>query len=722
MRAQLAIALAFLTTALEGAVATVQVQPHGALPPQAEIVLTRSGAAAGTAPVRAAVRDGRAAADVPAGRWCAGAAGEGVWSEAKCFDVASDMTVPFDVWAATTVRGHAASSTRKPLSQLLLRFQGVAAGGERLSGEGTCPVREGVFTCVVPAGAFDLKLRPRAHIAHYLFGIKTAAGSPADVPAQLFALGDSIIGRVELPPQSRVALPEVAVTAVPLGGAESVQPLIANAGILGATVHPDRQGVFHIDGVMPGEYILTARHPSGLTSNGMAVPVRRGAESELRDPLVLTVPHHITLHLAPPQAPDGRPWIVRLARDTNRSGSSHVTQDVLSQSGASAAGEWKSPALTPARYSLNISTLDEDVWDDVEVVLAGDDETRTIALDGVAAAGRLRLGDKPLAAKLTFDSTTGRTLSANSDQEGNFHLSLPAAVEEWQVQVEATAPAVRRLVDRVRLHDGRAEIDLPDTLLFGMVVDEDHAPVKFPILNVQPPKGARMSQIFGDETGHFEMHGIVPGDYVLSAQAVDSDAEPTLVTVGDDPPPPVTLVARKHHEVTGRVVSDLGPVAGAAVIISATDQRQGPMAMQVTDAAGAFVTTLPVGPHEIDVIAAPPGFSYTIDHLRYEKGQLIVHVAQQGGTLVLKGRADDGLFLAQGGATVQLGLVMAQWPGTSEVADGVRTTRLPMMEPGPYSLCRVQNVPLFRSSLGAQGGECTSGWLDASGTLALTLP
>jgi hypothetical protein len=715
MRVLLTLALTLVTTALEGAVVTMQIGPHGTLPPQGEVVFQRSGASQAAAGIQAAIQDGRAVADMTPGRWCATAAGNGVWSETKCFDVTADMTVPFDVWPAASVHGRADSSTKKPLSELLLRFQGVAAGGERLSGDGTCPVRDGAFTCVLPVGAFDLKLRPRAHIAHYLFSVKIAAGATTELAPQSFALGDSIIGRVELPPKSRVPLGEVSVTSVPVGGAESETPLIANAGILGATVHPDRNGVFHFDGVMPGDYVLTARHASGLTSNGVAVPVRRGVEVELREPLQLTVAHHITLHLTPPLAPDGHAWNVLLLRRTNG-----FVLDIVTQSAASATGEWKSPALTPAAYEVEVGTLDDDVWDSVELPLSADDETRTIALDGVATTGRIRLGERPLASKLTFGP--GRKITANADQQGQFHTSLPAAVDEWQVLVESAVPYVRREVEHVRLHDGQIEIDLPDTLLFGNVVMEDKTPVRFPIVNFTMPKGGPAGQVFGDEAGRFEMHGIVPGDYVLSAQGQDSTAEAITVTVGDETPPPVVLVAKRHHEVTGRVVSDLGPVAGAYVIINPTDAPQTLMSVQVTDAAGAFVTILPSGPHEIDVIAAPPGFTYTIDHVRYEKGQLIVHVAQQGGTLVLKMPEKEGGFLLQGGASVPVDLVRKQWPSTTEVANGVTTSRIPMMEPGPYSLCRVQNETLFHASLGAQGGKCASGFLDVSGTLTLTMP
>jgi hypothetical protein len=78
----------------------------------------------------------------------------------------------------------------------------------------------------------------------------------------------------------------------------------------------------------------------------------------------------------------------------------------------------------------------------------------------------------------------------------------------------------------------------------------------------------------------------------------------------------------------------LGPVAGTRVFADSTDMPFAMSSWRVTDARGTFETLLPPGTNGFDVFVAPPGFTYTIDHLRWEDGKsLVERVYQRGGTL-----------------------------------------------------------------------------------------
>jgi hypothetical protein len=96
-------------------------------------------------------------------------------------------------------------------------------------------------------------------------------------------------------------------------------------------------------------------------------------------------------------------------------------------------------------------------------------------------------------------------------------------------------------------------------------------------------------------------------------------------------------------------------------------------------------------------------------------------VTQAGGTLVVR-RDGTATHLVHNGATVPIGLVMMNWPTTEERDGGATIVRMPMMEPGAWTLCSVAPgswEPFRRTTGNAAAASCTAGALDPYGALVL---
>jgi hypothetical protein len=273
----------------------------------------------------------------------------------------------------------------------------------------------------------------------------------------------------------------------------------------------------------------------------------------------------------------------------------------------------------------------------------------------------------------------------------------------------------------------RVDLELPDTVLRGRVVDADGRPQPgASLLAVDLRQGRRELMELADSEGAFELRGLEPGPLSIQAQSAAGVSPWVAVNVleGGEPSEIVLRIGRSRR-ITGRVVSAAGPVADATVKIVPAFTGEGPVApvTTVTKVDGSFELDLPEHVRHGAVLVFPPGFAATVFHRSFgeETGRLDVGVESGGGTLdlalapVREGARASGLLL-HGGTVVGVEQ-FEEWSrlhGGELPASG--RLRIPALQSGTYRLCS-------RSLLAPDGDRsatpCDEGFLPSGGLLEL---
>ena len=705
---------------------SVVLQAHQVEPREVTLLIRKPESA--SPPIEMVVRPGASASmDLPAGTWSIDVRNDDqqLWYVPQQFFVSASGTTQLfvDVWPRTTLVGKIATKTKTVPEEVKVRFEPAAparSGSVAPSGEVRCPVKEKTFTCSLPAGDLNLRLRPSGYIAQYFSALSLGAGNRKDLGTILFREGQSITGRVQLPNNFDGDVTSVIVTSEPMFG--TGRP--ANDKMLVIAAKPDKGGFFHLDGVAPGAYAVRARYGQVLYSPAIEVEVRLAREAELIDPLVLDFPRELRLTITPALAPANKPWHIRLAKLLGEQ-----NLEPVSESNATVEGKWQSPRLQPARYQISIGTIDGDVWDEqmVDLVEASLDAPITL-LPGRELQGSITVGQAPLqGASLTFSQSSGSQITTQSDAEGKFQATVPQPREESiNVHIEANTPTIQRRVKVDLPADGDPiDIELPASGLIGEVVDATGAPVHGAIVYIgngdNPLDG--LIQPRSDGAGKFEAQGLAPGIYSLMAVAFKSESEIATVEVKeDDFPVPVRLVLKEAGVLRGRVVSPSGGVPGARVHARAVDVEQMIVAGPPSGPNGQFAVPVPREARLFDLTVAAAGFPYVIRRVKVSGDGLTVDLEQSGGTLIVRTDQAESTYLVHDGGTVPLMAVVSAWlVRTEALADGSQQFLIAMMDSGSYATCAVEPSQIlpFRMSSGRAGGRCMEGALAPFGTLTL---
>jgi len=651
--------------------------------------------------------------ELDAGHWSIALQGESLWHAPQYFTVAGDTIVALDVWSAANVEGRIATTAKSP-AEITIRFE--ATKPETVEGEVKCPLADGAFRCALPATALDLRLRARGFIAYYVQDLQLAPAETRDLGTLAFREGQSITGRVELPRALRGEVGKVIVRAEPSATMDGERPLVRGGSLLPLTAILGKNGFFHIDGVAPGAWIVRARHPKQLHAAPVSVTVLGGADAHIIAPLRLDRPRAIEVLVEPAHDPGGERWRIELAREV-----APGRLEAVFESAAGEDGSWKR-TLLPGTYVVSVRTASGDEWSRDRVDHTDGDSHLRVAMQAVEANGVVTLGGKPLRATLEFSNERGATSQTTSDDQGRFSVTLPdRRGNEWEIEIDSEQPLVQRTLTGVKIDSEELEIDLPNKVLRGEVVDEKGEPVPFPTIRVFPTEGRGLTQPSGSEAGTFAIAGLAPGSKTLQAHGTQHrESDPTAIVIPEEGEPElVRLVLREQKPLRGYVESEFGPVAGATVVVFGTDVPGQVAYTEHTDAKGRFTARLPPDAREFDIIINPPGFSYTIDHATYHSSVMRARVDQLGGTITIHGAGTQGLRLVHEGAIVAVAAAARDTGGYTSETEAV----LRRMEPGPYAVCSVETAqwPLFRAARGASGGRCVSGILPPNGTLTLEL-
>ncbi len=614
--------------------------------------------------------------------------------------------------------------------QVLVRTLAAPAFAKRPaapSGALDCPVDEtGSWTCSLPATQYDLVISAKGLTPHYRWNVQVPVGRTQALGTIELERGASIAGWVAV--EGGGIEPDVCVARLsPLTAGGADLKSVLDLGRTAREQKVRKDGFLHFTGLAPGNYSLEVEQPGYAPVRLSPVRVDPGAETFLREPLLLRRPIELQLQVNPPLDWVGRPWRARIVRRAERPPSPVVFEGAMAEDGRLLV-----PDQSAGRFRVSLEdALGNTLYSEEHLVEDADSAALPIDLSFVTVEGRLRLETAPLAAILWFDGRSGaNSVKVESDEEGRFHGVLPRE-GLWRIEVQAAKPPLKTWT-RTEINagaSGKATLDivLPDTLVFGRVVDEQGRPVAGADVIVQA-ETVNVPSV-SDSTGRFETRGLPEGLVWLAAETSERVSNRAFAQLAEGSAVgPIEMRLRATRRLNGTVASPRGPVAGARVVLLATIPDGGG-AQAVTDIAGTFQVDLPKEASRFEAIVSAPGFALQVFDAQAGSEPLSLHVTEEAGDLALQ--LPSGEEMMRGNlvlATYQNGLhipanVLSQWVyGQGEDLQRTdRSFRVPRVAPGEYVVCLVpQHLPpsLVLGFVPA-GAGCDSGLLAPGGTLSL---
>lgn len=595
-----------------------------------------------------------------------------------------------------------------------------------------CPVdKEGNWSCSLPAATFDLVVTAEGFTPHYRWGIEVPPIKTTALGTFQLHRGGSVAGWVAV--EGGVIDPAHAVARLSLLAACDTDASSVLQLDRTAVERPvSKDGFLQFTGLAAGSYSLEVRQPGLAPAHLTDVRVAPRAETFLPQPLLLTRPIALDFEVIPPRDERGEAWRAQVTRRAEDSRPAPIV--------------FEGPADLEGRFTVadqsagwfQVVVLDSRgnrVHSEPERQL--DASTRhTIELHRVAVAGRLRLGSEPLAGTLWFGGQFGeKSVRVEADGEGHFAGVLPIQTF-WVVDVEATEPRLK-IRTRTEIHpdrSGRAtvSIDLPDTRVFGRIVDQHGQPAPQAML-VITTQGLDQ-HIQADGAGAFDLRALPAGLLSLIAVGDGSvQSERTVVSaVQGDKVGPIELRLRPSRRLSGTLSSALGPVAGARIVALANAPAVGG-GEAATGPDGVFSLDLPANLDSVTAVVKAPGFGTQAFPLVAEDKAVSLAVSEAAGQLAIAlplasadlQRENLRVALFQNGLEIPIALLREDASTSAPSSrDGAPVLLLANLAPGQYQAC------IARKQVDSKGSvdhtpkaavSCDSGQLTTGTTLALTL-
>lgn len=636
--------------------------------------------------------------DLAAGTWEIRLASEQVWA-ARVYAQSDDQIL---IEALPAARLQVPLANDAAISEVPVYFTPSDAQS-RDRADLTCPVIEREIRCTVPAGTYDLRFSPKGFMPQYRWDVNFVAGTAKKLEPVSLTRGASVVGTVTR--NDRGGLP--ADTRITLSAVHVDNPSSA------LQARPNAKGFFEFAAVPPGEYRITAAAKS-LTSDSRGIKVVANRTAELNTPLVLDTPKHVRATIVPILDPDGKPWLIELARK-QPSG----RHDTIASGSVGSEGIWEQKSLPDGDYLLVLSRRDNSgQWLTHKFTVAGADVDIPISVPMIHAEGTVTYGDQPIAAKLHFGGENGPVRQLiTADDEGSFSGVLPMNKDNdrWDVFIEAISPPMRTTLDAVKPRidsEGHLhfELHIPRTIVLGTVIDADGKPAPNALVNVTHLQTAKLEQMSAGPDGSFQFSGLKPGRYRATAEAFLAASDSLEFEVVEEDSPSLRLILKKIQQLKGRVIANGSlPVIGAR--ITAVSRNTPPPLEQLSASSnetGSFTLLVPRETTMIDVLVVPPGFATMLARMPVKTEMLMqVAVDQHGGSLTAEVPSDPAVQLGHHGANLWLAYVAEASGGTVVEEGGRRRVTIPSLQAGPYELC-------LRD-------RCTSGSLPPHGTLSLSL-
>jgi hypothetical protein len=393
------------------------------------------------------------------------------------------------------------------------------------------------------------------------------------------------------------------------------------------------------------------------------------------------------------------------------------------------------PGQSPGRFLVNVAdSLGNRLYSALDLRIENPAEAKqNLEIKLITLQGTLSLGKESLAATLWFGGHSGLTsVKMESDRDGRFHGVLPRG-GLWEVEIAATEPRVqaRTKVEVKAAASGRAslDIDLPNTHLFGRVLDDETAA---PAAGAEVFVGSeRVSDVLStDEKGLFDTRGLATGLVQMGARSGSRSSDRVTVFLGESQDVgPLELRLKRSKALAGKVLSRRGPVAGAWVEVFPLRPELLVGDSARTDADGSFTTNVPGKTEVARVIVSPPGAALQAFAVPAGDDSAMLQVSEDSGDLevVVPWSIEElqaqnlAVSILQNGLVVPGGTLW-NWARSHGGQANGSPCRYPALAPGDYKVCVTPRAP-FAASGGPDdpSTHCTSGTLAAGSELRLEL-
>jgi hypothetical protein len=596
-----------------------------------------------------------------------------------------------------------------------------------------CPINSGIWSCVGPAGLFDVRLEAGNYAPHYEWGVSLKEN--IDLGKTELLRVASVFGRIvrndgSIPPgPCRATLrPDMARR----GPGDPDQE--ADSGSDANTSYPvslNPRGYFQVIGVAPGRYALAVgcQDASGFRN----LRVQGNSETRIDPPLVLEN-LALDISLTPKSDPTGKPW--KLA--VYETGPHYLL--IADGATTSADGRWIRHGLMAGNYHVVVRGSDGAAWLQKYFDLRKNSEI-LLHVSSVSVAGRVMMSSQPVRARLVFNNNAGGgATTLVSDDNGRFHGLLPGAsatqTSSWTVQAHVVQPPLtQQLLGVIVRPDSSGaswlDLDLPAIPVRGSVVSPDGKPQPHVEVIFEKTGGAQTTT-GTDDAGRFEMTELPAGKYTARANSPNGTSDRTRFAVTEASSTELKLVLNPFKGYSLNIVSNQGPVPDAAVQVWIAPGV--PRAFERTDENGHLDVTLPPGIKEVGLTIGAPGFAIKLARLLVSSSSgddspdaHTVTLDTAAGTLVLNfqqpGHALDttsALYLVHKGA-IQDARTIAGW-GTNQTGANINgPVTVEMIEPGDYALCRVDPTQVSLLWMGSLPPDrCRKGTLEEGETLTLS--
>lgn len=674
----------------------------------------------------------------PGTEWEVSADLPGFWSPRKNLKVESPGTatrLSLDLWPLGTVSGVLTVKGKGIARPKAIVVKTLAAPAFLKRppvppGVLSCPVDEkGFWSCALPATKFDLVITAEGFTPHYRWGVEVPAGRTLSLGTVELEKGASVAAWVAVedgaiePGKCKARLSPLLAGDTEVGRASDLQRTAVEREVR-------KDGFVQLTGLAPGSYVLEVSQPGYPQAKASPVVVKPGAETFLRDPLILKRALDISFEISPALDWLGKPWRAQVLRDDPTLRMAPIIFD----GAANPEGRFTVRDQSPGRFRVAAQdSLGNRLYRDSLDVEGPESAAQRIEIKLIDLEGSLHLDDEPLAATLWFDGRNGAgSIRMESDTEGVFHGVLPRE-GVWRIEIESQEPALQTWT-RAKVQAGRSgratlTLDLPDARVFGRVVDEKGQPLPEAQVGVMA-EGVDPLLVQTGAEGTFDVRALPEGTAWLAAESKDRVSGRTLVTLVEDRAVgPIELSVRPLKELTGTVTSSRGPVPGAQVTILSYPSGAGDAA--TTDDAGGFRVKIPESAARLVAIVSAPGFALRAFPASAEGVPLALTVSEAGGDLEVSLPWDPEEFLERGRVLVffQNGLPLPanipfQWmydQGQPREIKG-RSFRIPNVAPGEYRVCLMPQASLLNpmDAVPAEADACDSGTLGAGATLTLS--
>ncbi len=676
----------------------------------------------------------------------------GFWIRREFLTLGSPGTlraVPLSAWPLGSITGTLGKADDRPAVVRIstLPARGTRRGAEPPPGQLECPVDpKGRFACDLPAATYDLHVVPAPFVPIYLAGVRVEPAGRRDLGAIPMRRGASIAGWVAVegarfePAKTRVRLRPASISGAPPDPRREAQ---IEAATIEVPVRGD--GFFQWVGVPAGSWDVEAEQPPLAPARSAGLRVEPEAETVLRDPLILRPKEALALRIDPPLDWSGRRWQVAVqgwAEGTDRPAPAQAFAGAADEEGVV-----RIASEPPGQFLVSVKDArGQTFFSDRHFQLDVGDESR-VEIRWVDVAGRLKLGDEPLAARLWFGpggkGVTGEPVE--SDRDGKFDVVLPNE-GSWPVEIDSAGGVRAQVEAQVEAdRDRRARLDLrlPDTRLFGHVTFDGGKPAPGALVFLSAEEGGSGDFLAtADSDGSYSFRGLPVGRMAISAEHRDSEGAwsvPTGVVALSDGQEtgPIDLALRRKAKISGRVLSPSGPVARAVITAWPFAGASGSLARAGSDLDGTFTIEAPPGSGPLVLVPRATGYGLRAFVRTVGTEPLALELSAEAGTLEVAtpwladgASASYTLAFFEDGIAVPYGNLLARWAmaqGVEARPSGPEGTsvRVPGLAPGRWDVCAIPSRAL--SFTFASGGEvprtaCAGGTLSNGEILRLEVP